>query len=717
MSLRKIDFFPVGATYAPLPKATEVDISEWETDIANMHKLGFNTFRLFICRDRIEPRHGIRDYSRVDRAFALAEQYGMRVVVNIGGTFANLQGIYAPRWLVYDCGCTLHKPAPDASEELHFNRFKLCGDDPVYQAETKDFIQDAVRRYKDRPALLAWSGWNEPHRSECFCRHTIAAFREYLKRKYTDLDTLARAWSTEFPLYFRTWEDVFPQPKADFENGGYTPFLDWKAFLTANLVDKFNKIKQWIREMDAETPVLSHIGGPYEADLFDRADILGTSVYTIHGQGKCQDYSPWEFAMRNALPFLAEGRRSDRDDPFGFWVVETEAGPVSWVHNLVPRSYSARKLNARDMLCAAYGARAILRWLYRSRVSDAQAGEFNLVGWDGRMTDRAEEFGSLARFFQSESELFLTHRPDPAGVYVLSFMDTADLFLCEGFAWRYTADAENLIEGLRHCGVTAERCCIRQIREGLLNSAKLLFIPFRPYLDPDDIAILRDFVERGGMLVAEAPFAIKNTQGIHYEVTPGGMTDLFGAQVYDLLHLEEDTCAGIPAYDFHAKIDVRGGVIEGCFDNGDPAIVSHRYGAGRTVLYGTIFASRYQLERPLRTDDPQGVKVIDYQQGEPFRAELRKRLAEAGVKPQYRLEASEPGIAKNIWIIPRRLPDGKRILFVINIDDRPHGFRVVFPGMTRVAGSSGEVCTIHGDHLELHLNAWGWAVFTEEKEH
>ena len=32
MSLSK-DFFPVGATYAPLPKATEVPIEEWPQDL------------------------------------------------------------------------------------------------------------------------------------------------------------------------------------------------------------------------------------------------------------------------------------------------------------------------------------------------------------------------------------------------------------------------------------------------------------------------------------------------------------------------------------------------------------------------------------------------------------------------------------------------------------------------------------------------------------
>ena len=176
-------FFPVGATYAPLPKATEVDIAEWPRDIGNIAKLGLTVFRLFLCWDWVEREPGVRDFSRIDRAFDLAEKHGLKVIGNVGGTFTNLQAIYPPRHLVYDRHCTLLKPKPDSPEELRFNRFKLCYDDPVYQELAAEFIREAVSRYRDRPSLLAWSGWNEPRLSECYCRHTVALYREWLEKK------------------------------------------------------------------------------------------------------------------------------------------------------------------------------------------------------------------------------------------------------------------------------------------------------------------------------------------------------------------------------------------------------------------------------------------------------------------------------------------------------------------------------------------------------
>ncbi len=474
------DFFPVGATYAPLPKATEVPIAEWPQDIENMAKLGFTTFRLFICWDRVEQVRGTCDFSRIDRAFELAEKHGLKVIANVGGTFANLQAIYAPRWLVYDLNCTLLKPTPEAPEALHYNRFFLCYDDPAYQREARQFIQKAVARYKDHPNLIAWSGWNEPRISECYCKHTVATYRGWLKKKYGTLEAVAKAWSTEFPIYFRTWDDLNPQPTASFEEGGYIAYLDWQAFLQQNRTDKFHTIRNWIREIDTETPVISHMCGAYTADIFGEEDILGTSIYTIHAQRKTGDYEPYEYTYCNNLHFMPEGFRNHRKDPEGFWCVETEGGPVTWVHDLIPRAYSPRKMNARDMLMVAHGARAILRWLYRSRISDAQAGEFNMVGWDGRLTDRATEFGKLSVFLNQHCDKFLHHTDDPSGVMILDVRDCDSLSQAEGYSYRYNNEMHNLYNALLHIGVRARFINPRQVGEGILSKAKVLFCPFRP---------------------------------------------------------------------------------------------------------------------------------------------------------------------------------------------------------------------------------------------
>ena len=692
------NFFPIGASYAPLPKATEVDISEWSDDLKRFKALGLNTFRLFICWDRVEKRRGVRDFSRIDYAFKLAEENDLKVIVNMGGTFDNLQAIYPPRWLWYDLHCTVRKPRPDSPETVEANRFKLCYDDPVYQREAKNFLQEAVARYKDNPQLIAWSGWNEPRVAECYCKHTLRFFRDYLNEKYGSLDALAEAWSTEFPVYFRTWEDVFPQSEASFHGGGYIPFLDWREFQEYNRTEKFNLIRSWIKEIDPDTPVISHLHRTAAADIFGKSDILGTSIYTIHAQRKGNDWDPYEYTVRNNLPFLSEGRRSHREDPNGFWVVETEAGPVWWVHNLIPRSYSPRKMNARDVLFVANGARALLRWLYRSRVSDTQAGEFNMVGWDGSMTERAREFGKLADFLNANSEVLLSHEPANPGIFIWSDSDFVNHTEAEGYTVRYGGSKFGYYHALRHAGYTAEFCNTRQLKEGLLKSAKALFIPFHPYVDPDIAEILREFVANGGLLVVEAPFAIKNMNAIHYEITPGKLTDVFGVQVFDMVKLESGICGDLPAFDLRPVMRPQGGTVEKVFpDDGTPAIVSNTYGKGKTVYYASVLGSAY---------DPDA--------GEAFRQELVSRLSAVGLKPGWKIGGGCDASNKNIYVCPRALADGSTLLFILNMDDRASEFTVALPGVSqcRELGCSEEHGNTFADgKFTLKLGDWGWSIW------
>ena len=710
--------FPVGATYAPLPKAMEVDPAEWPQDLENFAKLGLNTFRLFLCWDLIEREPGKRDFSRVDLAFDLAARNGLRVIANVGGTFTNLQAIYPPRHLVYDEHCTLLKPKPDSDGKLRFNRFKLCYDDPHYQELAREFLHDAVARYMGRSELIAWSGWNEPRLAECYCHHTVELYRKWLERKYGNLETLAKAWSTEFPVRFRSWKDVNPQPEASFEAGGYVPFLDWRRFLAENRTAKFNLIRSWIREVDPVTPVISHLCSPYDADIFGKEDVLGTSVYTIHAQGKSYSgYTPYEFVTRQNLQFISEGRRRERRDPEGFWVVETEAGPVSWVHNLVPRSYSPRQMNARDLLFVAHGARAVLRWLYRSRISDAQAGEFNLVGWDGRITKRAEEFGQLARFLNEHAEEFSVHTADFSGVVILDARDCVDIAAAEGYENRYEEACLKLYNALLHNGIRAELRNTRQLCEGALelDGIKVLFIPFHPHLDPRLAERLRGFVRKGGTLIAESPFALKNMTGIHYEVTPGNMADLFGAQVFDLEKLKEPTCGPLPAFDFKAVAELRGGVAEAVFSDGAPAIVVNKPGKGRTVLYLSQVSIAYQLEPPFYPSD---VPVISYRDGEKFRNELLRQLAPAGVTPGWEfVEIDREETRKYLQIFRRNLPDGRKLLFILNMDESQHRFTLHFPGVKRLevfGASTPEERPGPANHgTKFDLAPWGWAVLAE----
>ena len=703
------NFFPVGATYAPLAKATEVDISEWDADIRTMAASGLNTFRIFIAWDRIEQKEGVRDFSKADHAFELANKYGMKVIVNAGGTFSNLQAIYPPRWLYTKKGCTILKEQADAPERVNSPRIKLCYDDPAYQKAAMSFITDTVKRYRDNPALLAYSAWNEPRATFCYCKHTLEVYRKWLRKKYKSLDALVKAWSMEFPLHYDSWEEVYPQKLVGFEHGGYTPFIDWKKFCCDNRGDKFKMVAECIRKADPEHLILSHLCGPHDVDIFDSEDIPGTSMYSYftRGQerGELTGSEQLQTLSFNMSSMNLGNRKTRTFSPESFWVLETEAGPVSWVHNLMPHYYNGRRMNARDMIFVGNGSRSILRWLYRSRISDAQAGEFNLVGWDGSETARSIEFGKLGKFLNCHAKEFTTSNLFKSGVAVLAMDENQDhLMDAEEIRHKYKTSPEMLFTCLRHAGYCPEVLNDRLILEdNALERCKALFIPFRPFVGTKLAAALEKFVKNGGLLVVESPFAIKNEYAIHWEITPGGgLKQLFDAQVYDLEKLSEPYCGKVKGFDF--KAIMRTGKtckVESKFADGAPALISNNYGKGKAVMFASIVSMAY-----------------DMASGEKLRKILSSYLADAGLPPTFELDCSDQSRQAETGVYIRSLGAGKALLTVVSMSAEKNHCKLSLGSgaFLEEIGSSdaGTVKRMKAEKAALEFEPYGWAVFTAE---
>jgi len=256
-------------------------------------------------------------------------------------------------------------------------------------------------------------------------------------------------------------------------------------------------------------------------------------------------------------------------------------------------------------------------------------------------------------------------------------------------------------------------CNERQIQEGILDKAKILFCPHWIYLSKETEKCLRRFVENGGSLIVESPFGTKDQDCIHYEKTPGGMTDVFGATVWDLDVLgPNEKCGSLTGFDFHAKIRLNGATVEESFDNGDPAVISNTFGKGRAVLYASQISPVYQdnafvTENGKRRFSDTAIR---------FHQELKKNLDKAGVAQQWETTCNED-IINHLHVNPRILPDGRKVFFVMNMDDKDHCYTLDFPGAKEL-----EVLTCSDENQLLrssneysfNLKDWGWTVLIEK---
>ena len=78
------------------------------------------------------------------------------------------------------------------------------------------------------PHVVNWVWFNTPVEF-CYCPHTQARFRDWLKRKYRTLDAVNSAWYRTFS----SWDEVEAPRFGTILS--YTDLIDWKTFIAAKL--------------------------------------------------------------------------------------------------------------------------------------------------------------------------------------------------------------------------------------------------------------------------------------------------------------------------------------------------------------------------------------------------------------------------------------------------------------------------------------------------
>ena len=198
---RAEEFFPMSVWYgggkarAPMLERDPLGkVDVWRKDVAQIRKLGFNTLRCWIDWASGEPEEGRYRFDTIDVLLKLATEQGMKVVVQVYMDSAPswVGRKYPDSFFISSDGSVIRpETAPG-----------YCRDHAgVSEAERKFYTALAQRAGKS-PAFLGWDLWSEPHvinwatptyiaRPEfCFCRHTMARFRDWLRKKYKTLDAL-----------------------------------------------------------------------------------------------------------------------------------------------------------------------------------------------------------------------------------------------------------------------------------------------------------------------------------------------------------------------------------------------------------------------------------------------------------------------------------------------------------------------------------------------
>lgn len=587
--------FPYGAQYYRTPNPPE---SEWEKDFKTMADHGFTIAKIWAMWSWMNYEPDKYDFSHFDRLFEIAEQNGIKLVIN-----TILEN--APYWFTRqhsDCYYT-------TSDGLAFEPVArsntpgggwpgLCVDNDLVKVEAGKFLKAIGSRYAGSPTLWGYDVWNEvffepighppfDQKLFCHCEGTKAKFLAWLKERYVAIGDLNRAWHRRYSC----WEEVYP-PKWV---GSYPDWLDWWKFRLENQRNLMRWRIETLRSVDQNHPLSSH-GIAYtlhgmpthltnDFDIAAEVDQWGLSAFPIAGLGRPNacDYFRLLDLVRSAS--VTHGKK--------FWQSELQGGQVcgGLFRGAIPESDDTAFWNWGAFMC---GAKGLMYWQWRPELLGPESPGFGLCHLDGSPSERTETAGWFAKFMNEHSEL--AEAEPVKGDVAIVVIPESQLFayVSGGSTDPYAQSVFGVYQALWNVNVQVDFCTLDDLDD--LDEYPLVYLPFPLMLEQCQAGKLREYVANGGVLISDPAPGHFTDHGYCCTKVPGmGLDGLFGAIQDEMESVADGDTSQviswgdekIPCSFYVERLIPQGGMPVANYLDGSVAVVDNTFGKGKTRLIGT----------------------------------------------------------------------------------------------------------------------------------
>ena len=442
---------------------------------------------------------------------------------------------------------------------------------------------------------------------------TLAAFREWLRERFGSLEALNRSWETAF----ETWDRVRPLTQAQFREqerdpGNLGVWLDFRLFMGRVWADWTRYALEVVKEVVPDGEV--GLAGIFRPGIWSGVDFWQAAKHARVGGRYNGLQEEW---YRSFAPGSAVGqwggyrpRRPTASNMLHPWRQLFHEGHFVWYYKYYANPGAAYQ--------GVFNGDGTLHGMYEALQAEHRA----IRGGIGRLLLGSEWLDDGIRFPYSQSTILANEFLGlPRTVYA---MKTA---------------VESM--GMQHRFLSYE-----QIAAGEPLSkergVRLLFLPAITCLSREETAAIREFVARGGVLVADRLAAMRDEHGRLWPRSP--LDEVFGIDRSDageavtgpvvfrgkapegLRGLEIE--AGVP----EPGLRLAGAEAWGSGPGGAPVAAVHRHGKGRAI-YLNLDVAGYS---GLRGGGAVNPELITESRGEDGLVRalddiLRSVLAEAGI--------------------------------------------------------------------------------------
>ena len=516
----------VGVDYYPEHWPRE----RWDTDAKLMQEAGFNVVRLAeFAWVFMEPAEGRFEFAWLDDALGVLGKHGISVIL---GTPTAVM----PAWVARKYPETLAM-RPDGSRIIWGVRKNNCFTSGAYRLLSERITRAMAEHFKDAPHVIGWQTDNEFGGPGCYCPTCRADWQDWLRAKYGTLEELNRAWGTHFWGHrYGTWGEIQMPDYAGTgwkhaADGVHNPSLclDWQRYQSwLNVRFQADQVRI-LREVCPRHFVTHNFMGLYsELDYYDLAkdlDFVSWDNYSVWGKPEIPYNS-------SAAADVMRGLKRKN-----VWIMEQTAGPGGWsTFGRNPRPGEIRKIAYQQV---AHGADGMVWFRWRTCTAGREQYWHGLLGHDGRPLRRYREAAQTAReLHQLWAELEgTTLKPEVAIIY--DYETIWALRIQPGFGGNnYHEAMMRYFRALFRAGVSVDM--IKPDED--LSQYRAVIAPDFNVVPDETAGRLADYVSRGGVLLADCRFGVKDETNLaHARTLPGLLSGALGIWIEEYDALDDET--------------------------------------------------------------------------------------------------------------------------------------------------------------------------------
>ncbi len=474
------------------PGQSDADVEGWFRTLADND---MNLCRIRMFEKYMRTPDGGWDFSLFDRAFEMAEKYGIKVYATLFPytEFEDVGGFKFPR-----------------SHE--------------HQTQVAEYIERTVSHFSKYPALSAWVLINEPG-------STVIPFGEEL----TD-DMYAR-WKRE-------------HPSTGFNDTGWpVSDLSKERFLVDHNTWYLNWLAGQVRSYDPHTDLhvnphqIFRLAGVYDFPAW--RPFLNSLGGSAHASWHFGYFDRRQYAV--AMSANAEMIRSGAG-PLPWLMTELQGGNnlYSGADQMCP---TPQEIIQWLWVCLVGEAKGGIFWSLNPRASGAEAGEWALLDFKGRPSDRMLAAARIGRFIGENPAMMSSIRTRRSGITILYNRESmwveslqtqrsgADDARSRGASVR---SALAWFETISQLGLQADLAEVRESGFAEDPATHVVILSHQIALDAETVAKLEKFVRRGGKLIVDGLSGFYDEDG-HSPLVAGHfpLAELLGASPLEFKHVAD----------------------------------------------------------------------------------------------------------------------------------------------------------------------------------